>query len=165
MSAANPLLKDGPMPQPRPHKPSMEVILASIRQIIADDQALTASHEGPRGEASRPDSNGEAFEPASRPGAGRPLVSNGADSSVRAAFNTLLASRFVQHSDVIIGLTRARCCVPCSKLGLTTICRSSWNVLSALRSSGLRAANRQGSKPAAGPLPYGYLLVSAAPTS
>lgn len=84
----------------------MEEILASIRRIIADDQALTASHEGPRREGSRPDLNGEAVDPASRPGADRPLVSNGADSSVRAAFNTLLASRFVQHSDVIIGLTR-----------------------------------------------------------
>lgn len=44
--------------------------------------------------------------PAARTGAGRTLVSNGPDSSVRAAFNTLLASRFVQQSDVIIGLTR-----------------------------------------------------------
>jgi cell pole-organizing protein PopZ len=106
MSAANPISNDGPMTQPRPHEPSMEEILASIRRIIADDQALTASQAGSRGEVSRPDANGEAFESASRAGAGRPLVSNGADSSVRAAFNALLASRFVQHSDVVIGLTR-----------------------------------------------------------
>jgi uncharacterized protein len=105
MSAANPLLKDGPVPQSRPHEPSMEEILASIRRIIADDQALSASEDPPRGEVPRPDSNGEAFESASR-GAGRPLVSNATDSSIRAAFNALLASRFVQHSDVVIGLTR-----------------------------------------------------------
>lgn len=100
MSAANPLLKDGPMPQQRPHEPSMEEILASIRRIIADDQALSASQGGPA------EPNGEASGPASRTGAGRTLVSNGADTSVRAAFSTLLASRFVQHSDVVIGLTR-----------------------------------------------------------
>ena len=104
MSAANPLLKDGPMPQPRPHEPSMEEILASIRRIIADDQALSESQGGPRGEAPRPDQNSDTLEPAS--GAGRAFVSNATDGSVRAAFNALLASRFVQHSDVIIGLTR-----------------------------------------------------------
>jgi uncharacterized protein len=102
MNAANPLLKDGPMPQPRPHEPSMEEILASIRRIIADDQALTASQGGPQEGIPRQD--GEAAEVGSRPGAAR--VSNAAESSVRAAFNTLLASRFVQHSDVVIGLTR-----------------------------------------------------------
>jgi cell pole-organizing protein PopZ len=106
MSAANPLLKDDPLPQSRPHEPSMEEILASIRRIIADDQALSTSQGGPRGEASRPDPNGDAFEPGSRARAGRTLASNGPDSSVRASFNTLLASRFVQHSDVIVGLTR-----------------------------------------------------------
>ena len=104
MNAANPFPKDGPMPQPRPHEPSMEEILASIRRIIADDQALSASQSGgPQEEVQRQDLNGEAFEP-SRAGASR--VSNAANSSVREAFNTLLASRFVQHSDVVIGLTR-----------------------------------------------------------
>ena len=98
MSAANPLLKDDSLPQPKPHEPSMEEILASIKRIIADDQALSASQGGPP--------NGEALTPAARTGAGRTLVSNGQDSSVRAAFNTLLVSRFVQQSDVIIGLTR-----------------------------------------------------------
>ena len=63
MSPTNPLLKDGPMPQPSPHEPSMEEILASIRRIIADDRALLASESGLRGEAPRPDPNGEAFEP------------------------------------------------------------------------------------------------------
>jgi hypothetical protein len=136
MSAANPLL-----PQPKPHEPSMEEILASIRRIIADDQALSASQGGPP--------NGEALTPAARTGAGRTLVSNGQDSSVRAAFNTLLPARVMS----LLALP-AKCCVPCSKLGLTTICRPSWNVLSPLRSSGSRAANKQGAKPAARlPLP------------
>ncbi|MDQ6701925.1 MAG: DUF2497 domain-containing protein [Pseudomonadota bacterium] len=106
MSPTNPLLKDGPMPQPSPHEPSMEEILASIRRIIAGDQALLASESGLRGEAPRPDPNGEAFEPGPHAGAGRTFVSNATDGSVRAAFNALLASRFVQHSDVVIGLTR-----------------------------------------------------------
>ncbi len=33
-------------------------------------------------------------------------VSNATGGSVGAAFNALLASRFVQHRDVVIGLTR-----------------------------------------------------------
>jgi len=106
ISPTNPLLKDGPMPQPSPHEPSMEEILASIRRIIAGDQALLASESGSCGEAPRPDPNGEAFEPGSRAGAGRTFVSTATDGSVGAAFNALLASRFVQHRDVVIGLTR-----------------------------------------------------------
>jgi hypothetical protein len=85
MSPTNPLLKDGPMPQPSPHEPSMEEILASIRRIIADDQALLASESGLRGEAPRPDPNGEASEPGSRAGAGRSFVSTATDGSVRSA--------------------------------------------------------------------------------
>ena len=100
MSPTNPLLKDDPMPQPGPHEPSMEEILASIRRIIAGDQALLASESELRGEAPRPDLNGEAFEPGSRAGAGRTFVSTATDGLVGAAFNALLASRFVQHSDV-----------------------------------------------------------------
>ncbi|MGH6813566.1 MAG: PopZ family protein [Methylocella sp.] len=84
----------------------MEEILASIRRIIAGDQALLASESGLRGEAPRPDPNGEAFEPVSRAGGGRTFVSTATDGSVRAAFNALLASRFVQHSDAVIALTR-----------------------------------------------------------
>jgi len=106
MSPTTPLLKDGPMPQQSPHEPSMEEILASIRRIIAGDQALLASESGLHGEAPRPDPNGEAFEPDSHAGAGRTFVSNATDGSVGAAFNALLASRFVQHRDVVIGLTR-----------------------------------------------------------
>jgi cell pole-organizing protein PopZ len=84
----------------------MEEILASIRRIIAGDQALLASECGLRGETLRPEPNGETFEPGSRAGAGRTLLSNATDSSVGAAFNALLASRFVQHSDVVKGLIR-----------------------------------------------------------
>jgi hypothetical protein len=84
----------------------MEEILASIRRIIAGDQALLASDSGLREEIPRPDPNGEAFEPGSRAGTGLAFVSNARDGSVRAAFNALLASRFVQHSDAVIGLTR-----------------------------------------------------------
>jgi septal ring-binding cell division protein DamX len=106
MSQTNPLLKDSPMPQPSPHEPSMEKNPASIRRIIAGDQAQLAGESGLSGEAPRPDPNGEAFEPGSRAGAGPTLISNATDGSVGAAFNALLASRFVPHRDVVIGLTR-----------------------------------------------------------
>lgn len=105
MSETNPLLKDGPMPQPSPPEPSTEEILASIRRIIAGDQALLSSESRLRGEAPRPDPNGDAFGPGSHAGAGRTFVSNARDGSAAAAFNALLASRFVQHSDAVIGLT------------------------------------------------------------
>jgi cell pole-organizing protein PopZ len=94
------------MPQPSPQEPSMEEILASIRRIIAGDQALLASENGSCVEAPRPEPNGDAFEPGSREGAGRTFVTNATNGSVSAAFNALLASRFVQHRDVVIELTR-----------------------------------------------------------
>jgi uncharacterized protein len=106
MSLTNPLLKDGPMPQPSPHEPSMEEILASIRRIITGDQAQLAGERGLSGEAPRPVPNGEAFEPGSGADAGRTLVSSTTNGSVGAAFTALLASRFAQHSDVVVGLTR-----------------------------------------------------------
>jgi uncharacterized protein len=106
MNLANPLSKDDPMSQSSPHDPSMEEILASIRRIIAGDQALLASESGSRVEAPRPDPNGEAVEPGSRAGAKRTLVSSATEGSVGAAFNALLAGRFVQHSDVVNGLIR-----------------------------------------------------------
>src|SRR5438105_3872409 len=106
MSLTNPLLKDGPMPQPSPHEPSMEEILTSIRRIIAGDQAQLAGESGLSGEAPRPVPNGEAFEPGSRGDAGCAFVSTATGGSVRAAFTALLASRFAQHSEVVIGLTR-----------------------------------------------------------
>ena len=84
----------------------MEEILASIRRIIAGNEAPLAGESGLRGEAPRPDPNGEAFEPGSRTAAGRTFVSNATDGSVGAAFTALLASRFAQHSEVVIGLTR-----------------------------------------------------------
>ncbi|MGH6835025.1 MAG: PopZ family protein [Methylocella sp.] len=94
------------MLEPSPQEPSIEEILASIRRIIAGDQALLANESGLRAEAPRPEPNGEASEPGSRAGAGRTFVSNATHGSVGAAFNALLASRFVQHRDVVIGLTR-----------------------------------------------------------
>ncbi len=94
------------MPQSSPHEPSMEEILASIRRIIAGDEALLASESGLRGEAPRPGPNGEAVEPGSRAGAQRTGVATATEGSAGAAFNALLASRFVQHSDAVIGLTR-----------------------------------------------------------
>lgn len=106
MNLANPLSKDDPMPQPSPNDPSMEEILASLRRIIAGDQALIASEGGVRGEAPRPDPDGEAFDPGSRAGAKRTLVSNATEGSVGTAFSVLLASRFVQQSDAVIGLVR-----------------------------------------------------------
>jgi uncharacterized protein len=112
MSPTNPLLKDGPMPQPSPHEPSMDELLASIRRIITGDQARLAGDGGSSGAAPRPHPNGDAypngdaFELGSRAGAERTFVPNATDGSVGAAFNALLASRFVQHRDVVIGLAR-----------------------------------------------------------
>ena len=77
--------KEDPAPQPKTNEPSMEEILASIRRLISDDQAFSL----------RSDGEGE-----------RGYLSAAANSSVRTACHTLLASRFVQHSDVIIGLVR-----------------------------------------------------------
>ncbi|MCI0735287.1 MAG: DUF2497 domain-containing protein [Beijerinckiaceae bacterium] len=81
-------------------------ILASIRRIIADDQALSAS----LGDTPRPSSISDDLEPGSRSAAdgeyNRPLVSGAAESSVTSAFSALLASRFARHGDVVVGLTR-----------------------------------------------------------
>jgi len=102
MSAANPLPRETRAADPRPHDPSMEEILASIRRIIADDQELTAP----------PASNGIVSEnvpetsPAAEPSADdEALVSPKTNASVNSAFNALVASRFVQHSDAIMALT------------------------------------------------------------
>lgn len=94
------------MPQSSPHEPSMEEILASIRRIIAGDEALLASESGVRGEAPRQNPNGEAVELVSRAVAQRTSVATATDGPASAAFNALLASRFVRHSDAVIGLTR-----------------------------------------------------------
>ena len=141
MSAANPLLKDDPLPQPKPHEPSMEEVLASIRRIITDDQALSAS---PMAKPSRPlrarARAARSFQTAQTVPSARPSI----------RFSPAGLSSRVMSSLAL----PAKCCVRCSKLGLTTICRPSWNVLSPLRSSGSRAANKQGTKPAARlPLP------------
>jgi hypothetical protein len=105
MNATAPLPKEIQVPEPRPHEPSIEEILASIRRIIADGEALAGKDGGPQEDGARPDLNGEAIEPAAR-AAPRGFTSPAADSPVRAAFNTLLASRFAQHGDAVIALTR-----------------------------------------------------------
>jgi uncharacterized protein len=105
MSQTNPPLKDDPMPEPSPHEPPIEEILASIKRIIAGDQAVLTSESGLHGDAPR-HPNGEAFEPGPRAGTGRTFAPNARDGSAGAAFNALLASRFVQRSDAVIDLTR-----------------------------------------------------------
>lgn len=111
MNTANPHSKDGQMPEAGPNEPSMAEILASIRRIIADNQALSGSLGEVRKEAPRTGPDGEDMEPgaargAARGGNQRSLLSGGAENSVNAAFQTLLASRFARHGDVIIDLTR-----------------------------------------------------------
>jgi len=105
----------------------MEEILASIRKIIADDQALFAGGEelpaeGPQLAPEHPSQAEEGLETANghapEPGQGfslsklagadlePPLVSPATDASVAAAFNALVASRFIRNSDVVMALTR-----------------------------------------------------------
>jgi hypothetical protein len=109
MSAATQLTKDVPDPEPL-NEPSMVEILASIRRIIADGQAFSASQEEPGG-GSRPpaeDIEKAAPEPCPAPSenSSAPLTSAETGNSVSAAFNALLASRLARQSDVITGLTR-----------------------------------------------------------
>lgn len=124
MSAANPVQDSGPMFEARPREPSMEEILASIRRIIADDQALFSSSGGLPLEGARlaPVLSSQAAgyaEPVEespappRPAAATisadaepPLVSPATDQSVAAAFNALVATRFVQNADAVAALTR-----------------------------------------------------------
>jgi uncharacterized protein len=109
MSAATPLSTDGPSANAEPNEPSMAEILASIRRIIADDQALSESlaearkdgPAGPHAEEMDPGAHG-----SERGGKGHQLLSSGTENSVTAAFQTLLASRFARHGDVVIHLTR-----------------------------------------------------------
>lgn len=102
MSAANPLPREIRAADSRPQDPSMEEILASIRRIIADDQEVPAA-QAQNGAVSE-----NAASPAPAPqtlGEEEPLVSPKTNSSVNSAFNALVASRFVQHSDAIMALT------------------------------------------------------------
>ncbi len=110
MNVPNPLSKDGQMAGLGPNEPPMAEILASIRRIIADDQALSASLGEARRETPRTNTGADDAEPGARAG-GRTgkeqqLISSGAEHSVTAAFQTLLASRFARHGDVVIELTR-----------------------------------------------------------
>ena len=108
MNSANPLPDANPANAGQT-EPSMADILASIRRIIADDQALSESlaearkdgRTGPHGEDMEPGTQGSV-----RGGKGRELLSSGTENSVTAAFQTLLASRFARHGDVVIDLTR-----------------------------------------------------------
>lgn len=110
MNAANPDLKDGTDPESDLHEPSIAEILASIRRLIADGQAFSASDEDAPKDAPRPPADsqdaGSVLRQAGSGETGRPIVSGAAGESVATAFNMLLASRFARHSDVVIDLTR-----------------------------------------------------------
>jgi len=102
MSTVNLFPKDESPEPAKPQDPSMEEILASIRKIIVDDQVLATSQTTARDKGSQSIPIGDARGAAPT----HVAANNGSEASVRAAFNTLLASRFVQHSDIIVGLTR-----------------------------------------------------------
>jgi cell pole-organizing protein PopZ len=106
MNVPNPLSKDGQMADLGPNEPSMTEILASIRRIIADDQALGASLGEARKEAPVADDAETAGRGSDRGGKDHQLISSGAENSVASAFQTLLASRFARHGGVVIDLTR-----------------------------------------------------------
>jgi uncharacterized protein len=109
MSAATPLSTDGQMAEASPNESSMADILASIRRIIADDQALSANLSEARKDAGAGGNTDEVeagAQGSERGSKGRPLLSRGVENSVTAAFQTLLASRFVRHGDAVIDLTR-----------------------------------------------------------
>lgn len=99
MTAANPLPRDNRAADSRPNDPSMEEILASIRRIISDDQGISNAQGN---------MNIENKGLGLHEGAGQEedaLVSPQTNSSINFAFNALVASRFVQHSDAIMALT------------------------------------------------------------
>jgi uncharacterized protein len=110
MNVPNPLPKDGQIADLGPNEPSITEILASIRQIIADDQPLAPSLGGARKESPGTGPGAEDAE-LLESGGGRgsnehQLISREAEKSVTAAFQTLLASRIARHGDVVIDLTR-----------------------------------------------------------
>ncbi len=102
----------------------MEEILLSIRQIIADDQALfargvAASDDAPNSAVSNPAVSSSAgpkaaadpaLEDAARAAidAGREahLLSPAAGASVASAFNALAAARVLRNSDALAALTQ-----------------------------------------------------------
>jgi cell pole-organizing protein PopZ len=100
MSAANPIPRDNRAADSRPNDPSMEEILASIRRIIADDQDAPGAQPGNVGE-----NDGLGLHQPTALGQEEALVSPQTNSSINFAFNALVASRFVQHSDAIMALT------------------------------------------------------------
>jgi cell pole-organizing protein PopZ len=71
MSAINPISTPGDSHEARRPEPSMEEILASIRRIIADDQALFTGHDAPRIDGRpTPDAGAEAPDFGAVPGYG-----------------------------------------------------------------------------------------------
>ncbi|PNG26565.1 PopZ family protein [Methylocella silvestris] len=122
MSAAYSVEASGELSDQRPREPSMEDILASIRRIIAEDQALFAADDSSRArseEASAADARDASFgdptqaaSPEQRRAAvseefgAQPIASGDTSETVAGAFNTLVASRFAQNSDAILALAR-----------------------------------------------------------
>lgn len=106
MNAPNPLAKDVQTAGLGPNEPSMTEVLSSIRRIIADDLALSESLDEARKEAQVASSRIEHAETSARGVKEHKLISSGAENSVTAAFQTLLASRFARHGEVVMGLTR-----------------------------------------------------------
>ncbi len=106
MNAPNPLAKDVQTAGLGPNEPSMTEVLSSIRRIIADDMALSESLGEARKEAPVANSRIEHAETGARGVKEHKLISSGVENSVTAAFQTLLASRFARHGEVVMGLTR-----------------------------------------------------------
>ncbi|ACK50636.1 conserved hypothetical protein [Methylocella silvestris BL2] len=120
MSAAYSVEASGELSEPRPREPSMEDILASIRRIIAEDQALFAADGSSRakGEDATDDDardagfGGPTQAASSQAGLGSedvsapPIASGETRETVAGAFNTLLASRFAQNSEAVLALAR-----------------------------------------------------------
>jgi uncharacterized protein len=99
MTAANPLPRDNRAADSRPNDPSMEEILASIRRIISDDQGISNAQGNMNIENKALGLHEGADQEEDA------LVSPQTNSSINFAFNALVASRFVQHSDAIMALT------------------------------------------------------------
>jgi hypothetical protein len=85
MSAANLVQTSGEPSDAKPREPSMEDILASIRRIIAQDQALFAAEDASREEAGQE--------------AGSEEVNDGADSAVYGLAQSVAAQGLADHQE------------------------------------------------------------------
>jgi hypothetical protein len=143
------------MPQPRPHE--LPRSGESSRTTKRSPRARVSRAGSLRGQTpmAKPSSRLRARERATR-----------SFQTARTAPSARPLMRFLPAGLSSIAMSSlvlpARCCVPCSKPGLTTICRLSWNVSSPLRSSGSRAANKRGSDPAA---PVAFALTTSGAAS